>query len=723
MSQHDSNHRLDTQLRDVPLPDGLLERLRSVAGWSDNELDGELRRVPVPDEVGDRLKQAVLDESIDERLRDVEIPWGLLAKLRNIPRREARRTERFVRFAAAASLFLLITASYVLAVAGILGGFQPDEAEPVAVWLPYDGPTSVNASVTPPPVEIVVAANEPVERPVKADAALDPDVQFVYLLEHSFDGPAGQLFDEFRTGLRLWDDVILMSYGPLGFPDRAADDLPELDPPPLPPRGGVSPPVVPQYNRRFLVLRETHPVVFPAGHESLATSALPVSTDTSSFDLTQRLLAEKRLPAARSIRVEDFLAAVDYQFPPARPGEIGLRISAGPSAFGRSMSPLLARELGSPLLQSPAGILQVGVQAGRVPAREQAVTHLTVALDVSASMRWGGRLEMAQRALRNLIEHLQPRDRLSLIVFNDRIVHRIENAGAHHVAELQSLVDRLEADGGTNIAAALQQAVSLALLVPQDVQAARRLVLITDGRARLDEPTVGKLQQLLTWAIDEGLLMDIMELNEDQPVDEVLQALADAAGSRVRQYLSPERLRWELLETLTGSSSLVASDVEIRVAFDPNCVLAYRLLGHEANSVGGLLADTSPADLHSGEATAAMYELWLLPGTGNVIGTAELSWLDAATGQSRRERREITRLQFATSFAEASLPLQYGMLAAETAEAMRGSPFSESRNGGVEHVLDLADQTDSMLAKRPSLRRFREFLQRIEDVRLRRVAP
>ena len=45
---------------------------------------------------------------------------------------------------------------------------------------------------------------------------------------------------------------------------------------------------------------------------------------------------------------------------------------------------------------------------------------------------------------------------------------------------------------------------------------------------------------------------------------------------------------------MTGQSQVVARDAQLRVTFNPKVVLEYRLLGHEATLLAGLLPATSP---------------------------------------------------------------------------------------------------------------------------------
>ena len=112
------------------------------------------------------------------------------------------------------------------------------------------------------------------------------------------------------------------------------------------------------------------------------------------------------------MRIEDFLAAQGDHYPPVSnspvsksPGEnkLVIRVAAGPSP------------LGEPGLR----LLQVGVQAGRSAECRRAATDLTIAVDTSASMRHGRRLEMVRRGHPPAGERADARRPLTLIGFSD----------------------------------------------------------------------------------------------------------------------------------------------------------------------------------------------------------------------------------------------------------------------------------------------------------------
>jgi hypothetical protein len=84
MPSSDSNFdpKLEAALRAVPLPEGLLARLRQAALAEDEGLDAALREIPLPPGLLRRAYWAALaDDDLDDAIRDVPLPAGLMARL------------------------------------------------------------------------------------------------------------------------------------------------------------------------------------------------------------------------------------------------------------------------------------------------------------------------------------------------------------------------------------------------------------------------------------------------------------------------------------------------------------------------------------------------------------------------------------------------------------------------------------------------------------------
>jgi hypothetical protein len=87
-------------------------------------------------------------------------------------------------------------------------------------------------------------------------------------------------------------------------------------------------------------------------------------------------------------------------------------------------------------------------------------------------------------------------------------------------------------------------------------------------------------------------------------------------------------IRRALIGHVTGRDTLVASQCDLEVRFDPRAVARYRLIGHRQSAVESL-ADVAPrgSDLHVGETVRAVYEV--IPRSGNRLtglASARLSW-------------------------------------------------------------------------------------------------
>jgi Ca-activated chloride channel family protein len=718
---------MNAQLRRVPLPEGLLERLRAIAQDSDEELDALLRDVPMPAGLTGRLKHIAADEELDRQISDVPVPAELLASLRMVPEDEAldaeirrvpapmpvrvlhsltgiphrtRRWQHLWHLATAASLLLMISFSYFLTMFGLIAdAYQPVDDRALVVRFPKTDETIDLLALAPEvEIELVLAEGEPARSPVE-DAGLN--IELVAMrpadattLREEVLGPLG--------GQPLADKN-LIEWQPLGSPHFADDHLPELLTVAYPRPGGVAPPLARGYDRAFLFREGVHPIVSLAAGKELASRTVPLATRTDSYDRAERAVAEHRMPDPRDVRVEDFLAAVDYCFAPAPPGQLAIRTAAGRSVFGTD----------------GAQLLQIGVQAGPPVHRATKAAYLTVAVDISASMRWGGRLEAVRRALRRLVGHLEDRDRVSLIRFDEQRYLDKEYVGRDEQDELLTAIEWVRPGGGTNVGAGLQLAASVAMRYPLESGVEPKLVLITDGASGVDPKTVTAMERLLVELSGEGVRLSVIDLSDGVAEDPLLARLAAAADGNILKAKSADEIQWALVETLNGSPSLAASDAVLNVTFNPKMVAGYRLLGH-APAIAGLMPQGVETPLRCRQAATALFEVWLKPDGGDDVAVAEVEWRDPVTGETRRRRQRISRLQFAPSFAEAALPLQAATIAAEAAEVLGDSHFVAVKSRGLKDVVVLAREVNPLLAGRPSFERFVAFVEQAEYVRTHR---
>ncbi len=116
--------------------------------------------------------------------------------------------------------------------------------------------------------------------------------------------------------------------------------------------------------------------------------------------------------------------------------------------------------------------------------------NLALVLDRSGSMA-GGALELAREAACNLVAQLQPRDRVSVVAFDDRVECLVPNTFVEDIPAIQRALRSLEPRGSTALHAAWAEgAVQVARGFT--TEATNRILLLTDGMANAGEcdPTV-----------------------------------------------------------------------------------------------------------------------------------------------------------------------------------------------------------------------------------------
>jgi Ca-activated chloride channel family protein len=705
-----SDAMIDRLLVEVAVPDSLIVSLRAIAreaGSSrraaDLKVDRLLGDVPLPAGLTAGIRAALDDEALDERVRELPVPASLMARARIIPHLRRRLHPAF-RAAAAVLLFVLIGGSYFAGVTGIVALSRPPERPRLPAMAVEWGPLELES--TPDDEAVVIATAETPLAPATTDSRDEIALQQVDFSPAR--GPAGEISLAFETGFRPLQNMMDLRWRPLGA-RWADDDLPNLETVLATSPRGIEPPLVRGFDRVFLFKNGVFPIVQPSAHPALAVSSVPLSTSTASYDLTERLAADRRLPGPSEVRVEDFLAAVDYNFPlPEEAGAVKIRTFAGPSVFGRMQAGLRPQ------------LLQVAAQAGPVGSRVAPATHLTIAIDLSASMKWNGRMEMAQRALVRLLDHLGEHDRLALVAFNEEVAFVMEDASRKDRPKLLETISRLQPSGGTNLDAGLRQAAALSLAASLDPGTARRVVLLTDGRAGLPLDEAEQVESFLREAAAQGLRLDVIDLSQQEELPAYMTQLASAGAGEVRQGETADQIGWALVASLLGKAPIVASGATLEVAFNPQAVAGYRLLGHEPSPAGAASPGAGSGDLRGRQAATALYEVWLLPNETDDVATARLSWIDPQSGQTRREEQRISRLQFSPSWAEAPLSLQAAAIAAQTAEALRESAhrFAASRDFG--NILTAASEVNSYLAEQESFRRLTSLIRQLDQIQTRR---
>ncbi len=221
------------------------------------------------------------------------------------------------------------------------------------------------------------------------------------------------------------------------------------------------------------------------------------------------------------------------------------------------------------------------------PARPPTVEarDVVLLLDRSGSMD-GWKMVAARRAAARIVDSLTSEDRFAVLAFDHEVERPGGSAGGGLVAasdrnryQAVEWLGRLEARGGTELAAALWGAHSLlARAAERDEDRVRSLILVTDGQ-------VGDEDQLVRLATDAGVRMFAVGI--DQAVNAgLLRRLAAVTGGRCDLVESEDRLDGVLVDLQRRIGPPVLKSVSVR----------FEGLATDAASV----TPARPADLYPG---------------------------------------------------------------------------------------------------------------------------
>jgi Ca-activated chloride channel homolog len=180
---------------------------------------------------------------------------------------------------------------------------------------------------------------------------------------------------------------------------------------------------------------------------------------------------------------------------------------------------------------------------------------IVILLDRSGSMD-GWKMTAAIQAAIEIIEHLSPRDRFGLVLFDDSVEDgpnaTLQPAYDQHKFEACSFLKTVRSKGGTNMLRAFQHAGKYLQTMAGD----RSLVLITDGE-------VGNHDQLLAWSAQQSQTRLFVVGIDEAPSQALLKQLASQSGGLCRLVESQEKLAQALTELQRAVVQPILQNLEI----------------------------------------------------------------------------------------------------------------------------------------------------------------
>ncbi|MEV8593262.1 von Willebrand factor type A domain-containing protein [Streptomyces sp. NPDC052012] len=412
----------------------------------------------------------------------------------------------------------------------------------------------------------------------------------------------------------------------------------------------------------------------------LSTFALDV--DTASYGYARRTLADGRLPDPSTVRPEEFVNSFrqDYE----RPDGDGFSVTVN----------------GARTEEDDWSLVRVGLATR--PAEdfgERPPAALTFVIDISGSMAEPGRLDLAKKSLGVMTDRLRDDDSVAVVTFSDEAetVLPMTRLGGNR-DEIHDAVDSLEPTDSTNLGAGVETGYETAVEGLRE-GATNRVVLVSDALANTgdtDADTI--LERIAEHRREHGITLFGVGVGSDYG-DALMERLADQGDGHTVYVSDEEEGRKVFCHQLPRNIELTARDAKAQVAFDPQTVAEFALVGYDNRRV----ADDDFRDdrvdggeVGPGHTVTALYAVRTKSGADGHLATATVRWLDPGSRSPHEESGDLETDDLDDSVWSAGRGLAVTATAAYFADALRSSDHRHSGLPGAPGLGELADRAGDL---------------------------
>nr|WP_242594175.1 von Willebrand factor type A domain-containing protein [Corallococcus exiguus] len=387
-------------------------------------------------------------------------------------------------------------------------------------------------------------------------------------------------------------------------------------------------------------------------------STFSVDTDTASYTLTRAYLERGALPDEQAVRVEEFVNTFDYDYANAPDAPFSVNVEGFPSPARKGYQ-----------------VVHIGVKARDVSRAERKPGHLVFVIDVSGSMNLDSRLGLVKRSLRLLVDALDERDWVSIVVYGDTAHQVLAPTNATQKALILSAIDSVQSEGSTNAQAGMELGYTLAAshLVKGGIN---RVILCSDGVANNGITEADGIWARVKEQAAAGITLSTVGFGMGNYNDVLMERLAQVGEGNYSYVDKLDEARRIFVQNLTGTLQVVAKDVKLQVEFDRKTVSRYRLIGYENRLLTKQQFNDDRVDageVGAGHAVTALYEVKLRDPAQTNFGTLRIRYKAPEGGSSKLIEKALPVTLLRPAYEKAASPTRLSYVAAAFAEKLRGS--------------------------------------------------
>jgi Ca-activated chloride channel homolog len=409
-----------------------------------------------------------------------------------------------------------------------------------------------------------------------------------------------------------------------------------------------------------------------------AVSTFGMDVDTASYTFARSRLGDGSLPDPASIRVEEFVNALPYDYPRPDRDLFAAQFEVVPSPWTKGYH-----------------VVRMGIRARDIPDDQRPPLHLVFLVDTSGSM--SSQLWLVERSLRDFVEVLEPTDTVGIVSFSDQARVLLPPTSLSDRDAVDAGITALEIGGGTGLEAGLQAAYPLAAGALER-GGEHRVVLVTDGMANIGESDAAALSgQIRAWT-RKGIGLTALGFGRGGYRDELMETLADASDGNYAYIDSPDQARDVLGDHLIENLVVLARDAKVQVTWDADVVEGWRQIGYDDRRLASddFRDDAADAgEIGPGHRVTALYEVRLLPGAVGPLGTLDIrAEPPGPEGQQAIEQRFSIDAAPSPTFEDGSADTRMAIAAASIGLYLAESPIVALDLGRIQAMARAAERPE-----------------------------
>ena len=447
-------------------------------------------------------------------------------------------------------------------------------------------------------------------------------------------------------------------------------------------------------------------------------STFSIDVDTASFANVRRFLNGGRLPPPDAVRIEELINYFPYDYAgPDHETPFAVHVDAASAPW-----------------KPEHRLVRIGLQGETVDLSDRPDANLVFLIDVSGSMSFPDKLELVQRSLNLLVEQMEGRDRIAVVVYAGASGLALPSTTANNQETIKHAINNLQSGGSTNGGAGIELAYSVARqhFIEGGIN---RVILCTDGDFNVGTTDRGSLSRLIEEKAKTGVFFSVLGFGMGNYQDATMEELSNKGNGNYGYVDSIREARKVFVDRMLGTLMTIAKDVKIQVEFNPALVGAYRLIGYENRMLAkeDFNDDTKDAgEIGAGHSVTALYEIVPAGLASNTTPSVDpLKYQNPVVRQTAVRSDELLTVKLrykqpdaddsqliekpfvdpGNAIAVASDDFRFAASVAAFGMLLRNSPYTEAMT--LDGALDLARQAK---ARDPGGLRS-EFIQLIEKAR------